>query len=347
MSQAPQSGSADSGHWIAAIGVIIVCGIGLVIGLPMLFPDSSKPTDSTTLSEIGRGLKVPVDTGKDLFDAFEAPGPENVLVDPAIADLGNGYGVNAELDGKLSILLDGKEVYSKDTADKSGERISIVSPVVAGESEPVTGQIPLTRDITGDGVQDLVLLDYTGGAHCCYRYSIFSLGKQFKKIADIDARDSSVLFKDLDGDGVFELGLKDATFAYWNTQFSQAPLPGVVLRFKDGKYLLARELMSMPAPQYAIVTARLKHVREEMKPSADDPAALTLAPALWSFMLDLIYTGNGELAWKVFDEAWPDGTKGWCLDSGEITKDEFLRNFRKQLAESPYWAGIKELNHWS
>ena len=348
MSQAPQSGPATTGQGLAIIGVILVAGLGLVVGLPMLSPQASKEVVHVPVTASPPTLKVPPDTGKDLFDAFEAGPPENVLVDPTDVALPNGYSIQpvAGQAGKLALLHNGKEVYTRGGGDH-GERISIVSPIVAGESEPITGQLPLSRDITGDGVPDLILLDYTGGAHCCHQYSILSLGKTFKKIADIDGKDSQVLFKDINGDGVFELALADATFAYWNTAFSESPLPKVVLQFQDGKYALARGLMSAPPPLPAMLAARLKAVRSEMRPSADNPAALTIAPALWNFMLDLIYSGNGDLAWKVFDQAWPDGAQGWCPDSGEITKEEFLSNFRKQLAESPYWLGIKELNHWS
>jgi hypothetical protein len=333
---------------LAIIGVILVAGLGLVIGLPMLSPEAKREVVHVPVPESGPTLKVPPDNGKDLFDVFEAGPPENVLVDPLAADLDLGYSLQPDTDqnSKLTVIHNGKEVFTKGSGEK-GERVSIVSAIVAGESEPVAGQLPLTRDITGDGVPELILLDYTGGAHCCHQYSILSLGKQFKKIADIDGKDSSVLFKDINGDGVFELGVADTTFAYWNTSFSQSPLPKVVLRFKDGKYVLARELMSSPPPQPAILAARLQAVRSEMHRSPENPYVLTIVPALWNFMLDLIYTGNGDLAWKMFDEAWPDGTKGWCLDSGEVTKEEFLRDFRKQLASSPYWPGIKELNHWS
>jgi len=52
-------------------------------------------------------------------------------------------------------------------------------------------------------------------------------------------------------------------------------------------------------------------------------------------MLDLIYTGNMNAAWKFFDKAWVKRVKG---------KDKFLREFREQLKTSPYWSEIEKMN---
>lgn len=64
---------------------------------------------------------------------------------------------------------------------------------------------------------------------------------------------------------------------------------------------------------------------------------LGVPPVLWGYMLDLIYTGNGNLAFDFFDKAWPDWKKA---------KKEFLDAFKKQLSRSPYWYGIKVMNGW-
>ena len=49
-------------------------------------------------------------------------------------------------------------------------------------------------------------------------------------------------------------------------------------------------------------------------------------------MLDLIYTGHDEEAWKFLDDAWPPKVHG---------KDAFARDFRAQLAKSPYWPAVR------
>jgi hypothetical protein len=40
------------------------------------------------------------------------------------------------------------------------------------EIDPITG-----KDVNGAGCPDAVLVSFSGGAHCCWTYHIFSLGK--------------------------------------------------------------------------------------------------------------------------------------------------------------------------
>ena len=51
--------------------------------------------------------------------------------------------------------------------------------------------------------------------------------------------------------------------------------------------------------------------------------------------LDLIYGGHDADAWKFLDAAWPAKVSG---------KDAFAREFRAQLAKSPYWPEVKAMN---
>jgi hypothetical protein len=52
-------------------------------------------------------------------------------------------------------------------------------------------------------------------------------------------------------------------------------------------------------------------------------------------MLDLIYSGHDAEAWKFLDAAWPPKVSG---------KDSFARDFRAQLAKSPYWPAVTAMN---
>ncbi|HEY9867644.1 MAG TPA: VCBS repeat-containing protein [Candidatus Obscuribacterales bacterium] len=335
---------------VAAIGAVVAAGMGLIIGLPLLFPDKAVQTELKQATE-GQ-LKLPADKQKDLFDTADQITGENVRIKPSVTALENGYalrplmGLDSRV-AKFEILHNGKVVYSKDFEGESDD-ISIISPLIAGESEPVSGTLPMTRDITGDGIPDLVVLDYTGGAHCCYEYSIFSLGDQFKKLATLDGRDSPMTFQDIDGDGVFEVRGRDSTFAYWNAAFVDSVLPAIVLRFREGKYELASNIMRSPAPERSLLEERIRQIREDMKPQSPGTSSpLNLSPSLWNCMLELVYSGNGNLAWKVLEEVWPAGKAAWSIHEGEVSRDQFLRRFKSQLATSPYWPDIKELNHWS
>jgi hypothetical protein len=56
---------------------------------------------------------------------------------------------------------------------------------------------------------------------------------------------------------------------------------------------------------------------------------------MWGKMLDLIYSGNMDAAWKLCDLSWPANHPG---------KQRFLNDFKKRLATSSYFATINQLN---
>lgn len=52
-------------------------------------------------------------------------------------------------------------------------------------------------------------------------------------------------------------------------------------------------------------------------------------------MFDLIYSGNMDLAWKLCDLSWPANHSGKVI---------FMKEFKEQLATSPYYGDIERLN---
>ena len=179
------------------------------------------------------------------------------------------------------------------------------------------------KDITGAGVPDLVISEFTGGAHCCFLAHVFELGKEFRKVATLDARDGDLShFEDLDGDGSLEFVTNDFTFAYWRTSFADSPAPRVVLKFRAGAYHVAPELMQKAAPAAAELERHSREVRE-----AGQWQTRRVPPALWATMLDLIYTGHPDLAWSFLNSSWGRTSE---------EKEEFRREFLAQLAKSPY-----------
>jgi len=92
--------------------------------------------------------------------------------------------------------------------------------------------------------------------------------------------------------------------------------------------------MQKPAPTLAEMNKVMAEVKSNESWRDNNPP-----PLLWSYMLDLIYTGNEGLAWKFLKGAWPTTVPG---------RKKFQLEFRKRLAQSPYWPQIKKLNeHYS
>jgi hypothetical protein len=240
--------------------------------------------------------------------------------------------------GFFEVVRDGEQVYSED---------SEIGYYIFNTGQPKNEyddsiKLPLPgQDVTGDGIPDLVVERWSGGAHCCCRVSIFSIGPEFKKIADIGedgafddvgGENSGYLFKDLNGDGVPELVGNDWTFAYWWTSFSQSPAPRFILRYDGTKYVLATDLMIGQPPKQSEIDERIRALRQ-----SDLWAEDRVPPELWGVMLDLIYAGRGDAAWAIFHKNW---------HGSAALKEEFVREFKKQLAESTLWPDIKAMNHW-
>jgi hypothetical protein len=226
--------------------------------------------------------------------------------------------------GYFEILRKGKRLFKK-----TGFRFQI-GPVY-NDDIAKSNLIAIGKDITGDGVPNVVISEWSGGAHCCFYFHVFEIGKNFKKIDSLNAGHGDLsYFADLDNKKGLEFITSDWTFAYWKTSFAQSPAPAIILRFQNGVYVLASDLMRKQAPLTEEIEAKIKEIQ------SDDAWLNDNVPvSIWSFMLELIYTGNADKAWEFFDKAWPLKISG---------KKEFLKEFRAQLIKSRYWPQVKKMN---
>ncbi|MGD0893787.1 MAG: hypothetical protein ABR923_19870 [Terracidiphilus sp.] len=190
-------------------------------------------------------------------------------------------------------------------------------------------------DITGRGRPELIVTNWTGGSHCCFSHYVFELEPKLNLVAQISDADGDLShFARLDGDRGFSYVGNDWTFAYWDASFLQSPAPAVVLHYVDdgrgGGFHLAMDKMQRPAPSDK---AWKKAVQESQEAFAENTSSADgVGSELWSNMLDLIYTGHSDLAWKLYDEAWP---------AQRTDKDKLLAGFCSQLKTSPYWPDLQ------
>lgn len=245
----------------------------------------------------------------------------------------------------FEILRDGKRIYAQDGgrftvgAFNAEMQWGLMPNITLKDSSPdKTNPLAMGNDITGDGVPDLVVSEYSGGSHCCFSVHIFEIGQTFRKIATIDGEQSQPTFVHLGRDPGFKVMVNDCTFAYWHTSFAESPLPKVILRYRDGSYQVATDLMRGPAPS----SRELKELADKVNSAwpksngkrldyDEDKAKARLFPSdLWRTMLDLIYAGHFDLAEKFLGMAWPSDAKG---------ESQFLEDFMAELSASPVWAG--------
>jgi hypothetical protein len=100
--------------------------------------------------------------------------------------------------------------------------------------------IEFVADLNGDGLVEAIVLHFTGGAHCCFEYWIFSEGPSGIQLDDAFLLNNGAIgeVQDLDGDGVLELDGSDDRFAYFpDLSYADSPfLPLVLCRTAEGTY---------------------------------------------------------------------------------------------------------------
>ena len=236
--------------------------------------------------------------------------------------------------GCFEILRSGKQVYFQ-----TGVIFKVGSNV--GDDELNKKPVKMGQSIMGDKQPDLVISEMNGGNNSWCDYYIFSISDTFKLITKIKDTGGGE-FKDLRGRGALDLITRDVlTFEYWNCSGAESPSPTVILRYLNGKYRLDLEKMKRPAP----TKAELKKMAEDFKAKfAEIRKEMFIdkkwsAPSeMWGEMLDLIYSGNQDSAWRLCDLSWPADHLGEAI---------FLEEFKKQLQTSQYYKDINQASFQS
>ena len=234
--------------------------------------------------------------------------------------------LGGDFDGCLEVRKGEQLVFSK----RELGRLTIGNDVNGGDQSsnvyhpPV---IPIGTDLTGRGKPNVIVNEWSGGAHCCFIFHVLELGTPVREVAAIRADDSDYAhFEDLNHDGKFEFVVWDFTFAYWHTGFAQSPAPRVVLRFSGTRYKLASDLMSKAPLSAEELTKKAAELKNTEWDDGYPP------PELWGTMLDLIYTGNSEEAWKLVPAVWkPNG----------VSERQFFIDFCAQLSKSRYFSELR------
>ena len=100
--------------------------------------------------------------------------------------------------------------------------------------------VQFAADLEADGVQDVIVFHFTGGAHCCFEYLVFSEGPDGIQLDHHFSLGNGGIgaVEDLDGDGVPELDGSDDRLAYFpDLSYAASPsLPLVLCRTGEGTY---------------------------------------------------------------------------------------------------------------
>jgi len=231
--------------------------------------------------------------------------------------------------GRFQILKGNKLIYNQD-----GSHFFINPKRTCGL--PKAG-VSLTHKYPNE----LAMVDWNGGAHCCHTLYIIALVEKPFIIQKIELEHTEVPdFVDLDGDGTLEIVLNDWTFAYWKVAFAQSPAPKVVLRYNGSHWVFDPKLTISKNVDLSVDSRFEREISYGFKQTKTNRAFGDLdetgAPVvLWTRMLDLIYSGKAKKAESLLNKTWPNDNK---------YKVKFLSQFIEQLAESPYYKGLKAMS---
>lgn len=95
----------------------------------------------------------------------------------------------------------------------------------------------LLYDLDNNGYSEAIISTYTGGAHCCTEFRIYSWnGDKFltKKTGMLDASGGN--FSDLNGDGKVEFLTNDNSFLYKFSSYAGSFPPTLIFNFSNGNF---------------------------------------------------------------------------------------------------------------
>jgi len=249
----------------------------------------------------------------------------------------NGYEVKIlkSLDEEKSYLIIEKDKRLKSFMKVYGSTIAgfnffyDLSRAESAQEKRMSLLVQNTADKSGDGVPDVAIQYYSGGAHCCSSLLFFELGATLKQLPILSTNNSSLYVIGRSASGGLRFETFDDTFAYWLTSFAESPMPKVILEFQKGVLRPNFSLMRKAAPSVAklrqMASANRAKIGPEPYQGVEESSGFGFV--FWDVMLDLIYTGHEELAWQYLDLVWPAQKQG---------KEIFKSDFKEQLSGSQF-----------
>ena len=215
---------------------------------------------------------------------------------------------------------------------------------------------------------------WSGGAHCCYRYIFYSTKPTLKKIGEINTKHTDdIKINENNGEYSFQRHDWNFAYWKYSFADSPAAKvilnitdDGIIVSKKGMKRNYTGEEkreIDQKAKKINDKLTKIKYRWPHEKSYFSNVAIANLMKSLGAkfgisifyetikhkdnlieylqvkydfigLMLDLIYSGNKELAWKFYDSSIPD-----CYD----VKNSILTEFKEQLRKSSYWEDISTL----
>jgi len=168
-----------------------------------------------------------------------------------------------------------------------------------------------TPDVDGDGHPEIVIEGYSGGAHCCWTYWIFSFKPTPRLLAKIE-NDRGIGFRDENGDGRIEIVGLDGSFDYFDGLCHACTVfPSVFLRFEGGRMVdVSPQFVGMYDKEIAeyrhrLDAQKLAQFKKIVDPNLQNVSDDAKAPIL-GIVLAYLYSGRSTQAWGELRRMWPE-----------------------------------------
>ena len=223
---------------------------------------------------------------------------------------------DSEPSQRLLIRSQGRTVI-----DKTAHNFAVVDPFSAFPNEGLEQAKLLLLDLTNDGKKSLIIRTWSGGAHCCYSYDIYSVTDNFRNIWHFNAHDGHMLTARKNQKSAPTLYIEDATFRYWDVGVPAMPV--VALEWNGHTF----------SPVHS---KKIRHLTDQDNQKASMQFLKSLnpnqRPELFGFIIKLYYSGNAEA-----------GMKCMRMVEGARFNSEHAA-FVRQLKTSPFYDDILRAN---
>lgn len=145
-------------------------------------------------------------------------------------------------EGSVSIKLDYTPPNYESLADDAGEHLQYQvyydgEPFVEAAAEAFGFSSVSLQDLDGDRTAEVIVKDFSGGAHCCTSTVVYSWqGDDFSQVETGYIDGGGGQFEDLDGDGNYEFISADNAFLYAFSSYAGSFPPLRVMTFSDGTF---------------------------------------------------------------------------------------------------------------
>ena len=242
--------------------------------------------------------------------------------------------------GPFTVLVDSQqlvgytlELWGHEGDSMFGQALRIIDPngVVIEQFESASIELVDSPelDINQNGIADIIINTYSGGAHCCSGTKIFEFGDTNEAIFD-DFSECPVEFKDLDDDGVTEIIGCDSSWAYRYCSYASSALPSVVWEWGGEYYDIVN-------PQYPEVgTENFGYYFTQVLEQNQNPDSVYAEDHLCTSLgltLPYLYSDQQDLAYQALKMSFNEEL---VKDSEFNSLDIFWQDILKNYQESPY-----------